>query len=76
MQLSMGDGLRNDYDTYEKKAEGEYDPMQAALDAAGATAPARVQALQATTNLLSAGMISLLNNGKINSGGDGGSGLF
>ncbi|MDH5188958.1 MAG: hypothetical protein OEW37_08390 [Rhodospirillaceae bacterium] len=74
IQLAMGENFRNDYDTFEKPAQGKFDPMQAALNAAGATAPSRVMALQSTTSLLSAGMISILNNGKI--GSDGGGGLF
>lgn len=61
LQLAMGDNFRNDYDTVEKKAVGEYDPMQAALDAGYAIAPARLGSLMATTSLLSEGMMSLLN---------------
>ena len=77
LQLSMGDGLRNDYDTAERPAVGTYDPIQAAMDNAAANSPSRLVALQSTTNLLSAGMLSLMNNGKIGgNGGNSGGGLF
>ena len=61
LQISMGDEVRNDYDTVEKPATGTYDPMQDALNRAAATVPARVAALQSAASLLSEGMMSFLN---------------
>ena len=64
LQLSMGDEVRNDYDTLEKPPTADYDPIAAALDGASKTAPARIMSLQGTISLLSVGMISLMNLGK------------
>ena len=75
VQLSMGNTYINDYDTGENPPVKSYDPLKAAMG--GAVASGRVLSLQSTTNLLSAGMLSLLNGGKIGSDdGNGSSGLF
>ena len=63
IQLSMGDTYIHDYDTLEKPPAEAYDPFQAALN--GAVMPARYGSLQGATSLLTNGMVTLLNNGKL-----------
>lgn len=68
LQLSMGDTYIHDYDTLEKPPAEAFDPMTAALE--GAVVPSRYGALQGAASLLTNGMITLLNDGKLFGGGD------